>query len=1146
VSSIGQAVFGAVGLVAGFAVGSPMMGLSIGLMIGGLLFPPTAEDDSAKPTPGTLQVQTSTYGLTIPVVYGTRRIAGNLIWYGDFTPVEHVEQSQQGGKGGGGGSSQTNTWYTYTCGFAVGLCMGTAQVLRIWQGSTLIYGTGVAAGAYSGTITIYDGTQTTPDPYITQFVTRSPVYKGLCYVVFQDFDLGQNTSLPNFTMEICNSDTAPVLQYVSQFTNAGIHSGSVDGQENVATDGTYIYVVRNNNPDYATTDAIYKIDPTTMALVGAPLQLANASGIYYDNGYLYCTGKIHYIDAQWRWLKIDPSNMTIVSYSADIYTLIGSASLNFYKWIVKDDIIYACIYHTGSAVVIMHTISTLTWTQGASYYFPSGITICFGVFAYGDYLYVSMSSGATYLTIARMYQLDLVSMTLVGYVNYNRAYNSSIGSPMFVSDNLLWVGGTSNSVNRFVLDPVTWYDVNTVVVNAGMPLSQMADIDTVYTSVLWQNSSNSQIYLIKKSTMAEVTSYSLTNWYPLGLITLNGYVYYFTFHSEIGYTKSLRVDRIRAQQVQTDCLPTFISKDILLNTFYGEGLSASLYDNTAAATTDDYCITNDLLVSMVFDRQVSVLDALQQVLQHHNGYIKYANGIISHEQLKVETAVTATISNYSVAGIIQPEGRDTYPIYMTKKGGRDYTNKLVINYTNRASDYVVGTVIADDMVDINNYGTLENAVNLNGFCTYERAYKMGYLLLEKSLLSPEAIKFKLGPSQLPLQPGDVIQVTDVNMDISNYKVRISTISESDGYVVDVEGLQEYDSLYSTVSLDATINVPDGLPDLYEAALNTTHLMAVEIPPCYVGEDIRVGVSFSKPNQLSWCGASLYEANNSGGPYTLKKTTSYSGVGGIVNAVGITTTDTRYIDITLDTDFTLESALDFDSFMQKNTENLMVVRTSTGDKFLRFQNVALLSANKWRLSGLLYDTIEFPVLNTYGSVAALNVVSMYKNLPFNTKFDMSDTHKPAYFKIPSFNFRGVEQDLSIASATSVTVTDKAMTPLAPDNILINNIIGLDSNYSANVSSGDVSITWSSKNRFNDGVYNYTRSDSVQDDYDFVTFILEVYKSGAVIRTVTQTAKTFRYTSAMQATDGVSGSIIFKLYEQGLTETSLANTFTITLV
>ncbi len=47
-----------------------------------------------------LQVQQSSQGLTLPVVYGRTRIAGNLIWYGDFTAIEKTTTTSSG-KGGG-------------------------------------------------------------------------------------------------------------------------------------------------------------------------------------------------------------------------------------------------------------------------------------------------------------------------------------------------------------------------------------------------------------------------------------------------------------------------------------------------------------------------------------------------------------------------------------------------------------------------------------------------------------------------------------------------------------------------------------------------------------------------------------------------------------------------------------------------------------------------------------------------------------------------------------------------------------------------------------------------------------------------------------------------------------------------------------
>jgi possible phage associated protein len=80
-----------------------------------------------------LQVQQSSQGLTLPVVYGRARVAGNLVWYGDFTTYEHKTTTRQGGKGGGG-VKQEDVKYTYEAAVMMALCEGEIKgVTRIWR-----------------------------------------------------------------------------------------------------------------------------------------------------------------------------------------------------------------------------------------------------------------------------------------------------------------------------------------------------------------------------------------------------------------------------------------------------------------------------------------------------------------------------------------------------------------------------------------------------------------------------------------------------------------------------------------------------------------------------------------------------------------------------------------------------------------------------------------------------------------------------------------------------------------------------------------------------------------------------------------------------------------------------------------------------
>lgn len=80
-----------------------------------------------------LQVQQSSQGLTLPVIYGRTRVAGNLVWYGDFVTIEHKTTTRQGGKGGGG-VKQVDISYTYEAAVMLALCEGEIRgVGRIWR-----------------------------------------------------------------------------------------------------------------------------------------------------------------------------------------------------------------------------------------------------------------------------------------------------------------------------------------------------------------------------------------------------------------------------------------------------------------------------------------------------------------------------------------------------------------------------------------------------------------------------------------------------------------------------------------------------------------------------------------------------------------------------------------------------------------------------------------------------------------------------------------------------------------------------------------------------------------------------------------------------------------------------------------------------
>jgi hypothetical protein len=82
-----------------------------------------------------LQVQTSSYGQVIPILYGQNRIAGRLLWSGDFQSIAHTSTQKVGGKGlGSSGGNTSTTSYTYQTAVAIALCMGPIQNLgSVWD-----------------------------------------------------------------------------------------------------------------------------------------------------------------------------------------------------------------------------------------------------------------------------------------------------------------------------------------------------------------------------------------------------------------------------------------------------------------------------------------------------------------------------------------------------------------------------------------------------------------------------------------------------------------------------------------------------------------------------------------------------------------------------------------------------------------------------------------------------------------------------------------------------------------------------------------------------------------------------------------------------------------------------------------------------
>src|SRR3990167_4789980 len=89
-------------------LGFGSIGASVGWLIGAWLFGPKAEANNNIFDPGAQEIprwNQSLRGVTIPVLFGTNRVASNVVWVNNFQTIrkESSTSQQGGGKGGGSG-----------------------------------------------------------------------------------------------------------------------------------------------------------------------------------------------------------------------------------------------------------------------------------------------------------------------------------------------------------------------------------------------------------------------------------------------------------------------------------------------------------------------------------------------------------------------------------------------------------------------------------------------------------------------------------------------------------------------------------------------------------------------------------------------------------------------------------------------------------------------------------------------------------------------------------------------------------------------------------------------------------------------------------------------------------------------------------
>lgn len=179
-------------------------------------------------------VSTAEYGATVPEIFGTTRLSGNVIYYDDFTAHEHRE-SHKAGKGGR--SKTVSITYTYTVAAIIGLCEGPITGIgKVWRDKSVY-----DYPSDDIQLSLFKGTDSQDAWAYTKgrHPDKALPYKGLAYMAGV-IDLGDSGSMPNYNFEVkgklvntgdgVDANPADVIRYV--LDKVGLSKVEIEGLDN--------------------------------------------------------------------------------------------------------------------------------------------------------------------------------------------------------------------------------------------------------------------------------------------------------------------------------------------------------------------------------------------------------------------------------------------------------------------------------------------------------------------------------------------------------------------------------------------------------------------------------------------------------------------------------------------------------------------------------------------------------------------------------------------------------------------------------------------------------------------------------------------------------------------------------------------------
>lgn len=481
-----------------------------------------------------------------------------------------------------------------------------------------------------------------------------------------------------------------------------------------------------------------------------------------------------------------------------------------------------------------------------------------------------------------------------------------------------------------------------------------------------------------------------------------------------------------------DANPADIINDFLTNQQYGIGLtSAQIAANLANYKT--YCQSQGMFFSPVLVNPEQVTMTIKRWAQLTNAFIFWSGNQLQFVPLG-DTVVTANGVTYTPQ--ITPVYDLTYDDFIADPGADPITvsfvdpadgyNQVQLDINDRSNAYNNTSIRWQDQTSIDQYGELQsNVISASEICVQSIGQTCAALIGKRSVYVTKTYVFKLSRRFVFMEPGDIYTVTDPNIGLMRFPVRIINVASGKDKILTVTA-EEFPAGIGTVaaygqqgsSANAAINtqVPPG---------NVNAPVIFEPNAAQTGGEPQVWVGASGgPN---WGGAQVYISFNG---------TSYSEIGqleaGLLQGTVISALATHADPDTTDTlhvDFTESEGVMPSTATQADADALRTIILVDNEV------LAYGTATPGTLNSYSTD-LTYLRRGQYGTTIASHAAGapaarIDQNLMLEYNLPAQYVGQELYFKFVSFNaFGNAPQDISTVPVYTYTPVGTAFTLGAP--------------------------------------------------------------------------------------------------------------------